>query len=67
VQMWLAGSPIAVLRRDGRFVSTVDLRGRAPGAYVLRIRAVDASGKVLRGTRTYHTCTPKRPTTVPRF
>ena len=67
VSMWLAGSPLAVLHRSGRFVSRVDLRGRTPGQYVLRIRAVDATGRVLRGERRYHTCERRRPHTIPAF
>jgi phage-related protein len=67
VRMWLAGDPLRVRRRDGRFVAHVDLRRRAQGTYRLAIRAVDARGRVLRGVRTYHTCEPERPRSVPRF
>ncbi|HEX2085816.1 MAG TPA: SdrD B-like domain-containing protein [Solirubrobacteraceae bacterium] len=56
VTMTLDGRPLAVRRRKGRFVARVDLRGRPPGSYVLRILAVTTRGKVLRGTRTYRTC-----------
>jgi uncharacterized repeat protein (TIGR01451 family) len=55
--MTLDGVPLKVRRRNGRFVATIDLRGRPTGVATVRIRARTASGRVLRGVRTYHTCT----------
>jgi hypothetical protein len=65
VVMTLAGERLKVTRRKGRFTARVDLRGRPPGRYVLRIRAVTVTGKVLRRTRTYTTCVDTRPYWTP--
>lgn len=43
-----------------RQTAEVDLRGLPKGAYRMRIRAVTAGGKVLRGTRLYRTCAKRR-------
>jgi hypothetical protein len=55
--MALDGAPLRVRRVHGRFVATIDLRGRPRGLAVLRIRATTRSGRVVVGTRLYHTCT----------
>jgi uncharacterized repeat protein (TIGR01451 family) len=65
VTMTLDGAPLRVTRRKGRFVARVDLRGRPPGKYVLRIRAVTATGRVLIRTRTYTTCADTLPYVTP--
>ncbi|HEX8119737.1 MAG TPA: SdrD B-like domain-containing protein [Solirubrobacteraceae bacterium] len=57
VTMALDGAPLRVRRVHGRFVATIDLRGRPRGLAVLRIRATTRSGRVVVGTRLYHTCT----------
>ena len=65
VTMTLDGRALKVARRNGRFVARVDLRGRPPGRYVLRIRAVTRSGRVLVRTRTYTTCADTLPYWTP--
>ncbi|HEV3002018.1 MAG TPA: hypothetical protein VGW75_14845 [Solirubrobacteraceae bacterium] len=65
VTITLDGRRLAVRRRNGRFTARVDLRGRPEGEWVLGIRAVTVRGKVLRGTRTYHTCTTTKQMGLP--
>ena len=48
-----------------RVTAPIVLRGLPKGAFTLRIRAVTTQGKVLNGTRTYHTCTAKKRHHVP--
>ena len=59
----------ATVRINGRLVKTVgrdritapvNLRGLPKGRYTVAIRAVTATGKVIRGKRTYRTCTKRR-------
>lgn len=58
--MTLAGRPVAVRKRGGRFTARVDLRGLPAGEYVLKIRAVTDEGRVVRGERRYRTCSGTR-------
>ena len=51
----LNGKRIAT-RRGKRITAPIDLRGLSKGTYKVVIRAVTTKGKVVRGTRTYHTC-----------
>jgi hypothetical protein len=52
--------------RGTRDSARIDLRGLPRGRYVARITVVTSTGRVISGTRTYHTCAtrplhPKRP------
>jgi hypothetical protein len=60
----LNGKRIAT-RHGKRPATILDLRGLAKGTYRLGIRAVTTKGKVLRGTRVYHTCVGPRPHRAP--
>jgi hypothetical protein len=42
-----------------RLTAPVDLRGLPKGRYTVKIAATTASGRVIKGTRRYRTCTPK--------
>ena len=48
-----------------RVTAPMVLRGLPKGTFSLRSRAVTAEGKVLNGTRTYHTCAAKKRSHVP--
>jgi plastocyanin len=66
------GKPVKVVKRTIRgrlrYTALVDLRGLPRGTYATRIAAVTASGRAVRGTRTYRTCARKRtPRTLPRL
>ncbi len=47
--------PTKVLRRRP-WGTNVDLRGFPKGTFVVRITALTATGKTIKGTRTYRTC-----------
>ena len=47
--------PTKVLRRKP-WGTNVDLRGFPKGTFVVRITALTATGRTIRGTRTYRTC-----------
>jgi hypothetical protein len=60
-------------RLRGRYINIktfrayVDLRGLAKGRYKVRILVVTTTGAIVRGTRTYRTCTRKLRGSVPRL
>jgi hypothetical protein len=58
VTVELNGKPVKVLH-GRREHATIDLRGLPKGRYVARITVVTSTGRVLSGTRTYHTCLGK--------
>ena len=65
VTVELNGKPVKVLRGK-RQSAQIDLRGLPKGRYVARIGVVTTTGRLITGTRTYHTCAahairPKRP------
>ena len=62
----LNGKRIAT-RHGKRITAPVDLRGLAKGTYKVVIRAVTTKGRVVRGTRTYHTCVGPRPHRAPKL
>jgi hypothetical protein len=68
VTVELNGKPVNVLR-GRREHATIDLRGLPKGTYRARIAVVTSTGRVLSGTRTYHTCegTPLRPKRPPKL
>jgi ABC-2 type transport system ATP-binding protein len=59
-RVYVAGRRVRVRRRAGRLRAIVDLRGRPKQRVRVRIVARTRSGRVLRDTRVYHPCTPKR-------
>ena len=44
------------VRRKGRLTARVDLRGKKPGRYFVRIKGRTKRGKPFRQTRVYRTC-----------
>jgi hypothetical protein len=58
------GKSVAVLR-GRRITAPVLLRGLPKGTFRVDIVATTSTGVTLRGHRTYHTCIPKRPLTIP--
>lgn len=48
------------VRRGADITADIDLRGLPKGTYRLTIRATTAAGFHIKGSRTYHTCVPKR-------
>jgi ABC-2 type transport system ATP-binding protein len=61
----VAGRRVKTFRKGGRMRAVVDLRGRASSSVTVRVLARTTRGKKLRETRTYRTCTAKRPTRPP--
>jgi ABC-2 type transport system ATP-binding protein len=59
-RVYVAGKRVKVRRRGGRLRAVVDLRGRTKQHVRVRIVARTRGGKVVRDTRTYRTCTPRR-------
>jgi hypothetical protein len=62
------GKPVEVLH--GRRASAqIDLKGLPRGTYVARIGVITTSGRLITGTRTYHTCAAHaiRPTRPPKL
>ena len=56
----LAGKRVRLRRSGGRLRAVVDLRGRPPGVYALRVRGTRRSGNRVTVTRRYRTCAPRR-------
>ncbi len=50
------GKRARVVRRKGRLTARVDLRGKKPGRYVVRVKGRTKRGKPFRQTRVYRTC-----------
>ena len=59
-RVFVDGRRVKVRRRAGRLRAVVDLRGRRKQRVRVRIVARTRGGKVVRDTRTYRTCAPKR-------
>src|SRR3954451_298227 len=59
-QVLPSAGTVKVVRRKGRLVFRLDLRGTKKQSVTLRIRGRDARGKLVRQTRRFRTCTPKR-------
>lgn len=68
-QVWLDGKRLKVERKviqgRRRLTTIIDLRGMPPRRVTVRIRARTRSGKILKGTRRYHTCRSKLPYGTP--
>jgi hypothetical protein len=56
----VGGRRVAVRRRKGRLVATVDLRGRGAGRVAVRIVGRTKGGKPIRERRVFRTCATKR-------
>ncbi len=56
----VAGQRVKVFRKRGRVRARVNLRGKAPQRVRVKVVARTTRGKVLRDTRVYRTCMPKR-------
>ena len=64
----VAGKRVTARRVAGRMRATVDLRGLREGRYKVTIVARTVSGKTLRGTRRYRTCTLRGPSSgIPKL
>ena len=55
----VAGRRVKVVRRKGRLVARVNLRGRRKARYVVRVVARTSQGRTIRERRAYRTCVPK--------
>ena len=53
------GKRVAVRRRGGRRRARVDLRGLPAGRVRVRITVETSTGRTVRRSRTYRTCTPR--------
>jgi hypothetical protein len=60
VQVRVAGQKVRAHRRGKRWVAVVNLRSRPKGTYRVKLRIRLRSGKLIKGTRTYHTCVKRR-------
>ena len=58
-RVYVNGHRVRVLR-GRRLHAVVNLRGLPPGTFTVRIVARTRTGRVLRSTRVYHTCTARR-------
>jgi 6-phosphogluconolactonase (cycloisomerase 2 family) len=58
-EVFVNGKRVKVLR-GARLRSRVNLRGLPRGRFKVTVRAVTTTGKVIKETRRYRTCTPKR-------
>jgi ABC-2 type transport system ATP-binding protein len=56
----VGGRRVPVRRRHGRLIAIVDLRGRPRQTVKVRVVARTRSGRTIRETRRYHTCTARR-------
>jgi len=56
----VAGRRVKVFRKGGRVRARVNLRGKVKQRVRVKVLARTTRGKVLRDTRVYRTCTPKR-------
>jgi hypothetical protein len=61
VTLTVAGRTVRAHRRGSRWVAVVNLRTRPKGTYRVKIKVKTRSGRIVRGTRTYHTCVKRRP------
>jgi Domain of unknown function DUF11 len=59
-RVWVDGKRVAVRKRGGRLVATIDLRGMRKGRFAVQVRAVTADGRKVRDKRRYRTCAKKR-------
>jgi plastocyanin len=71
-RVFVNGKRVRAVKRSvsgrGRQTADVDLRGLAKGVYRVRIIALTMTGKRLRGTRVYRTCSKeRRPERTPRL
>lgn len=60
VRVTIAGKRLKTVRHGAYIVATVDLRGLPKGTFTLRVTGVTVQGRRLKGSRTYHTCAPRR-------
>lgn len=58
VTIALDGKHLKAVRKGVYLVARVNLRGLPKGTFTLRITGVTVQGRHLKGSRTYHTCTP---------
>ena len=54
------GKAVKVTRKAGRLTAIVDLRRARKGRFVITVRGVTTKGQVVRDSRRYRTCTPKK-------
>jgi hypothetical protein len=54
-----------VKSRNGQFSAPINLRGLPAGTFVVKITVITATGNIIAGKRTYHTCRKKLPFSGP--
>ncbi|MFL5933163.1 MAG: hypothetical protein ACJ755_04795, partial [Gaiellaceae bacterium] len=54
------GKVLANRKGDKQVKAPIVLKGLPRGTFTVRIRVVTVHGKVIKGTRTYHTCVSRR-------
>ena len=59
-RVWVDGRHVKVVRKGGRLVATVDLRGLRTGRFTVLVRAVGTDGRKVREQRRYRTCAKRR-------
>jgi hypothetical protein len=66
VLVTVAHRRLRVARHGRQFAATIDLKGLPRGTFTVRIHATTVLGHRLSGSRTYHTCTPRKKKKNPR-
>lgn len=61
-RVYVDGKRVRIVRGSPHFRARIDLRGKRKKTIVVRVVAKTRSGKTVRETRRYHTCTPGHPT-----
>ena len=64
--VFVAGRSVGVIR-GSRLTAGVNLRGLPQGTFKIKIVVVTSDGRVISGTRTYHTCAHHRLPGHPHF
>lgn len=59
-RVYVDGKRVKLFRRRGRLRAIVDLRGKPPGRFAVRIVARTKRGRVVRSKRVYRTCVKGR-------
>jgi hypothetical protein len=59
VTVYVNGHSVSV-SQGKRITAPVNLKGLPKGRYVVKITVLTTTGKTITGTRTYHTCVPKK-------
>jgi hypothetical protein len=63
----LRGHKVKTVKGAARIKAGIVLAGLPRGTFHVKLTVVTTTGRVLRNTRTYHTCVPRRPHTIPKL